>query len=117
MVRPLHAEAPTAAATDWNEIVGLYDLLLTLTPSPVVALNRTVALAMRDGPESALTALDALLADGALDGYQLAHAARADFCRRVFRAAQRGGVADDRRSDRKRSGADARRTPPRDDRC
>jgi RNA polymerase sigma-70 factor, ECF subfamily len=84
-IAAVHAEAPTAADTDWNEIVGLYDLLLRIAPSPIVALNRTVALTMRDGPQVGLTALDALLADGALDGYQLAHAARADFCRRLGR--------------------------------
>jgi RNA polymerase sigma-70 factor (ECF subfamily) len=81
----VHAEAPSAAETDWNEIVGLYDLLLRVTPSAVVALNRTVAIAMRDGTEAGLTELDQLLADGELDGYQLAHAARADFCRRLGR--------------------------------
>jgi RNA polymerase sigma-70 factor (ECF subfamily) len=81
----VHAEAPSAAETDWNEIVGLYDLLLRVTPSAVVALNRTVAVAMRDGTEAGLTELDQLLADGELDGYQLAHAARADFCRRLGR--------------------------------
>jgi RNA polymerase sigma-70 factor, ECF subfamily len=84
-IAAVHAEAPTAADTDWREIVGLYDLLLQLTPSPIVALNRTVALTMRDGPEAGLAALDALLAGGALDRYQLAHAARADFCRRLGR--------------------------------
>jgi RNA polymerase sigma-70 factor, ECF subfamily len=84
-IAAVHAEAPTAADTDWREIVGLYDLLLQLTPSPIVALNRTVALTMRDGPEAGLAALDALLAGGGLDRYQLAHAARADFCRRLGR--------------------------------
>ena len=84
----MHAEAPSAADTDWREIVGLYDLLLRITPSPVVALNRTVALAMRDGPEAGLAALDELLGEGVLDGYQLAHAARADFCRRLGRHAE-----------------------------
>ena len=84
-IAAVHAEAPTPEDTDWREIVGLYDLLLALTPSPVVALNRTVAVAMRDGPDAGLTALDALLAEGDLDGYQLAHAARADFCRRLGR--------------------------------
>jgi RNA polymerase sigma-70 factor (ECF subfamily) len=84
-IAAVHAEAPSAADTDWREIVGLYDLLLELTPSPVVALNRTVAIAMRDGPEAALTELDALLAGGELHSYQLAHAARADFCRRLGR--------------------------------
>ncbi len=84
-IAAVHAEARAAADTDWHEIVGLYDLLLALTPSPIVALNRTVAVAMRDGAEAGLAALDALLAGGALDGYQLAHAARADFCRRLGR--------------------------------
>ena len=86
-IAAVHAEAPTPADTDWHEIVGLYDLLLRFTPSPIVALNRTVAVAMRDGPEVGLEALDALLADGELDKYQLAHAARADFCRRLGRHA------------------------------
>jgi RNA polymerase sigma-70 factor (ECF subfamily) len=83
-----HAEAPTPADTDWREIVGLYDILMALVPSPIVALNRAVALAMRDGPEIGLAQLDALLAGGELDRYQLAHAARADFCRRLGRNAE-----------------------------
>jgi RNA polymerase sigma-70 factor, ECF subfamily len=87
-IAAVHAESPTAEATDWNEIVGLYDLLLRITPSPIVALNRSVALAMRDGPESGLADLDRLLAGGELDKYQLAHAARADFCRRLGRHAE-----------------------------
>ncbi|HEU4778762.1 MAG TPA: RNA polymerase sigma factor [Steroidobacteraceae bacterium] len=87
-IAAVHAGAPTAADTDWREIVGLYDLLLRITPSPVVALNRTVAIAMRDGPEEGLAQLDALLGEGQLDGYQLAHAARADFCRRLERNAE-----------------------------
>src|SRR4051812_6425516 len=84
-IAAVHAEAPTPADTDWREIVGLYDILLAMAPSPVIALNRTVAVAMRDGPEVGLAALDTLLADGGLDGYQLAHAARADLCRRLSR--------------------------------
>jgi len=87
-IAAVHAEAPSAADTDWREIVGLYDLLLRISPSPVVALNRAVALAMRDGPEAGLAALDELLGEGVLDGYQLAHAARADFCRRLGRHAE-----------------------------
>src|SRR6185436_2864379 len=87
-IAAVHAEAPTAADTDWREIVGLYDLLMRISPSPVVALNRAVALAMRDGPEAGLAALDELLGEGVLDGYQLAHAARADFCRRLGRHAE-----------------------------
>ena len=84
-IAAVHAGAASAADTDWREIVGLYDLLLRITPSPIVALNRSVAVAMRDGPEAGLVQLDRLLAEGALDGYQLAHAARADFCRRLGR--------------------------------
>jgi RNA polymerase sigma-70 factor (ECF subfamily) len=87
-IAAVHAESPRPEDTDWREIVGLYDLLLALSPSPIVALNRAVAVAMRDGPETGLEVLDALLADGALDGYQLAHAARADFCRRLGRHAE-----------------------------
>jgi RNA polymerase sigma-70 factor, ECF subfamily len=87
-IAAVHAEARTSGDTDWNEIVGLYDLLHQLAPSPIVALNRTVALAMRDGPDIGLTALDELLAGGELDKYQLAHAARADFCRRLGRSAE-----------------------------
>jgi RNA polymerase sigma-70 factor, ECF subfamily len=87
-IAAVHAEAPSAAATDWNEIVGLYDLLLRITPSPIIALNRSVAVAMRDGPDVGLAELDRLLANGELDKYQLAHAARADFCRRLGRHAE-----------------------------
>ncbi len=87
-IAAVHAEATTPNDTDWREIVGLYDILLALSPSPIVALNRAVAVAMRDGPEIGLAALDSLLAGGALDGYQLAHAARADFCRRLGRHAE-----------------------------
>jgi RNA polymerase sigma-70 factor, ECF subfamily len=84
-IAAVHAEARTAAETDWVEIIGLYDLLLRLTPSPIVALNRSVAIAMRDGPEAGLAELEPLLTDGELDNYQLAHAARADFYRRLGR--------------------------------
>jgi RNA polymerase sigma-70 factor (ECF subfamily) len=87
-IAAVHAEAATPNDTDWREIVGLYDILLAVSPSPIVALNRAVAVAMRDGPEIGLAALDALLAGGELDGYQLAHAARADFCRRLGRHAE-----------------------------
>jgi RNA polymerase sigma-70 factor (ECF subfamily) len=87
-IAAVHAEATTPNDTDWREIVGLYDILLALSPSPIVALNRAVAVAMRDGPETGLAALDTLLAGGELDGYQLAHAARADFCRRLGRHAE-----------------------------
>ena len=84
-ISALHAEAPDADATDWNEIVGLYDLLYELEPSPVIELNRAVAIAMRDGPEAGLPLIDALLKRGELAQYRLAHAARADLCRRMGR--------------------------------
>jgi RNA polymerase sigma-70 factor (ECF subfamily) len=84
-IAAVHAEAPTAAATDWTQIVGLYDLLLQRYPSPVVELNRAVALAMRDGMAAGLAAIDAILARGELADYHLAHAARADLCRRLGR--------------------------------
>jgi RNA polymerase sigma-70 factor (ECF subfamily) len=78
-----HAEAPDAAATDWGRIVGLYDLLARASPSPVVELNRAVALAMRDGRRAGLERIEPLLGAGPLEGYHLAHAARADLCRRL----------------------------------
>ncbi|MEJ0084915.1 MAG: RNA polymerase sigma factor [Pseudomonadota bacterium] len=84
-IAAVHAESPSAAETDWSEIIGLYDLLLRIQPSPIIALNRTVAVAQLRGPQLGLEHLDELLADGALDEYQLAHAARADFCRRLGR--------------------------------
>jgi RNA polymerase sigma-70 factor, ECF subfamily len=86
-IAALHATAPTAAATDWAEVAGLYDLLLHQVPTPVVALNRAVAIAERDGPGAGLTLVDAILADGRLEDYQPAHAARADFLRRLGRTA------------------------------
>jgi RNA polymerase sigma-70 factor (ECF subfamily) len=82
-----HAEAPTAQATDWGRIVGLYDLLARAHPSPVIELNRAVAVSMRDGPSSALALVDAILERGDLDAYHLAHAARADLLRRLGRTA------------------------------
>ncbi|MGE3771525.1 MAG: RNA polymerase sigma factor [Gammaproteobacteria bacterium] len=84
-IAAVHAESPSAEATDWPQIVGLYDLLLQLEPSPVVELNRAVALAMRDGPLAGLALIDALLEAGELQHYHLAHAARADLCRRAGR--------------------------------
>ena len=84
-IAAVHAEAPDAAATDWTEIVGLYDALLDRDPSPVIELNRAVAVAMRDGPEAGLLRVDAILARGELADYRLAHATRADFCRRLGR--------------------------------
>ena len=79
----VHAQAPDAAATDWEEIVGLYDVLLRADPSPVIELNRAVAVAMRDGPLAGLALIDAILKRGDLNDYHLAHAARADLCRRL----------------------------------
>lgn len=87
-IAAVHAEAPTAAATDWAQIVALYDLLLRLDPSPVVELNRAVAIAMHDGPAAGLAAVDAILARGHLADYHLAHAARADLCRRMGRTGE-----------------------------
>ncbi|WP_417792192.1 RNA polymerase sigma factor [Stutzerimonas xanthomarina] len=81
----VHAEASSAAQTDWAQIVALYDLLLRISPSPVIELNRAVALAMRDGAEVGLAAIDRLLARGELRDYHLLHSARADFCRRLGR--------------------------------
>jgi RNA polymerase sigma-70 factor, ECF subfamily len=86
-IAAVHAEAPTAAATDWDRIVGLYDLLARADPSPVVELNRAVAVAMRDGPSAGLALVDALLGRGDLDAHHLAHAARADLLRRLGRTA------------------------------
>jgi RNA polymerase sigma-70 factor (ECF subfamily) len=82
-IAAVHAEAPAAEATDWAQIVGLYDALLRAEPSPVVELNRAVALAMRDGPAAGLAEIDAILARGDLANYHLAHSARADLCRRL----------------------------------
>jgi len=79
----VHAEAPSAAQTDWAEIIGLYTLLLQISPSPVIELNRAVAVAMRDGPEAGLGLIDDLLARGLLHDYHLLHSARADLCRRL----------------------------------
>jgi RNA polymerase sigma-70 factor (ECF subfamily) len=87
-IAAVHAQAPSVAATDWAQIVGLYDLLLRIVPSPVVELNRAVAVAMRDGPEAGLLLVDGILDRGELDGYHLAHAVRADLCRRLGRVEQ-----------------------------
>lgn len=84
-IAALHAEAASVSTTDWTEIVGLYDVLVRLEPSPVVELNRAVAVAMRDGPAAGLELVDALLERGELRDYHLAHAARADLCRRLGR--------------------------------
>jgi RNA polymerase sigma-70 factor (ECF subfamily) len=87
-IAAVHAEAPTAAATDWTQIVQLYDVLLRSEPSPIIELNRAVAVAMRDGPEAGLDLIEAILARGDLENYHLAHAARADLCRRLGRTAE-----------------------------
>ena len=84
-IAALHAVAPTAEATDWRRILLLYDQLMAVAPSPVVALNRAVAVAMVEGPAAGLELMDALAASGALDGYHLLHAARADLLRRLGR--------------------------------
>jgi RNA polymerase sigma-70 factor (ECF subfamily) len=83
----VHAQAPAAALTDWDQIVALYDVLLRAEPSPVVELNRAVAVAMRDGPSAGLALIDTILARGDLQNYHLAHSARADLCRRLGRTA------------------------------
>jgi len=84
-IAAVHAEASKAAATDWPQIVGLYDVLLRFDPSPVAELNRAAAVAMRDGPAAGLALIDALLARGELADYHLAHGARAELCRRLGR--------------------------------
>jgi RNA polymerase sigma-70 factor, ECF subfamily len=86
-IAAVHAEAPTAAQTDWPQIVALYDVLLRIDPSPVVELNRAAAVALRDGPAAGLRLIDAILMRGDLRDYHLAHAARADLCRRLGRTA------------------------------
>src|SRR5687767_9191119 len=87
-IAAVHARAPEAAATDWGEIVGLYDVLARAASSPVVELNRAVAVAMRDGPAAGLALIDGILARGDLVDYHLAHSARADLCRRLGRTAE-----------------------------
>ena len=84
-IAAVHAEAQSTAATDWRQIVVLYNQLLRIQPSPVVLLNRAVAIAMCDGPEAGLTHIDALLEHGELSNYYLAHSARADLCRQLGR--------------------------------
>jgi RNA polymerase sigma-70 factor, ECF subfamily len=87
-IAAVHAEAESAAATDWRQIVALYNQLVRLQPSPVVHLNRAVAIAERDGPAAGLTQMDALLEQGELANYYLAHSARAELCRRLGRTAE-----------------------------
>ena len=84
----MHAVAPNFAATDWAQIVTLYDLLAQVVPSPVVEINRAVAVAMRDGPAAGLALIDTILARGDLADYHLAHSARADLCRQLGRTAE-----------------------------
>lgn len=87
-IAAVHSGAPSAAATDWAAIVALYDVLIQAEPSPVIDLNRAVAVAMRDGPLAGLQLIDTILAHGDLANYHLAHAARADLCRRLGRTAE-----------------------------
>jgi len=87
-IAAVHSEAATPDATDWAQIVGLYDMLVRVEPSPVIELNRAAAVAMRDGPAAGLALVDALLARGELADYRLSHAVRADFCRRLGRSAE-----------------------------
>ena len=105
-IAAVHAEAPEAGATDWRQIVGLYDVLLRADPSPVIELNRAVAVAMRDGPAAGLTAVDAIFARGELQEYRQAHAARAELCRRL-------GRVDDARRSYERAVALSRQDPER----
>src|SRR5438132_1799203 len=105
-IAAVHAEAPNAAATDWAEIVGLYDVLSRADASPVIALNRAVAVAMRDGPEAGLVLIEAILERGDLADYRPAHAARAELCRRLGRTA-------DARASYERALALARQEPER----
>ena len=90
-IAAVHADAATAAATDWAQIVGLYDVLVRADPAPVVELNRAAAVAMLHGPLAGLTIIDAILARGDLADYLHAHSARADLCRRLGRAAEARG--------------------------
>ena len=84
-IAALHAEASNADVTDWAQIAGLYDVLLRIDPTPIVELNRAVAVAMRDGPDAGLTLVDEILARGELESYHLAYAARADLLARLGR--------------------------------
>src|SRR5262249_39076515 len=87
-IAAVHAQAPSATGTDWAQIVGLYDVLVRVEPSPVIELNRAAAVAMRDGPAAGLALIGAILARGDLGDYHLAHSARADLCRRLGRTAE-----------------------------
>lgn len=96
VIAALHAEAPSAGDTDWPQIVALYNALQRLGPSPVVALNWAAAVGMRDGPQAGLAAIEAVLGQGQLDNYHLAHAARADMQRRL-------GLTDEARASYRRA--------------
>ncbi|MFJ2530244.1 RNA polymerase sigma factor [Pseudomonas helmanticensis] len=87
-IAAVHAEAPSAAETDWEQIVGLYDVLLRAVPSPVIELNRAVAVAKRDGALAGLNLIERILARGELQDYHLAHSARAEFCRQLGRVGE-----------------------------
>jgi len=87
-IAAVHAEAESAPATDWRQIVALYNQLVRIQPSPVVHLNRAVAIAMRDGPEAGLARIDAVMEHGELANYYLAHSARAELCRRLGRTVE-----------------------------
>ena len=87
-IAAVHAQAPSVAATDWTQIVILYDLLLRVVPSPIIELNRAVAVAMRDGPKAGLVLVEGILDRGELTGYHLAHAVRADLYRRLGNTAE-----------------------------
>ncbi len=105
-IAAVHADAPSAARTDWGQIVGLYDVLVRAVPSPVVELNRAVAVAMRDGPAAGLKLVEDILTRGDLADYHLAHATRADLCRRL-------GRIDEARSSYQQALAQARQEPER----
>jgi RNA polymerase sigma-70 factor (ECF subfamily) len=105
-IAAVHAEAKEAAATDWAQIVALYSLLARVEPSPVIDLNRAVAVAMRDGPEAGLKLIDAILERGELTDYHLAHSARADLFRRL-------GMSKDARAAYERALALTRLEPER----
>jgi RNA polymerase sigma-70 factor (ECF subfamily) len=105
-IAAVHADAATADTTDWRQIAGLYDVLLRADPSPIVELNRAAAIAMHAGPAAGLALVDGILARGELTDYALAHAARADLCRRL-------GRADDARASYERALALTRQEPQR----
>ena len=115
-ISAVHAQAERAGSTDWGEIVGLYDLLHPGRPLAGDQLNRAVAVAMRDGPAAGLALIDAILDRGELQDYRLAHAARADMCRRLGRAPRSAGVLPaGARADKARTGAAIPGAPDRGD--